>query len=131
MPKEDHFGKVDSSCHGLIALPAEERWGLLWVHPDPDGILDLETKLGRLANELDSWDLERYSYRGGTVFEHPMNWKLAIDTFGETYHFNTLHRNSLAQDFYGNVQTYDCYERNHRTMLCLKNIDTLRIQKPR
>lgn len=130
VPKEDHFGKVDRSCHGLIALPAEERWGLLWVHPDPDGILDLETKLGGLANELDSWDLERYSYHGGTVFEHPMNWKLAIDTFGETYHFNTLHRNSLAQDFYGNVQTYDCYERNHRMMLCLKNIDTLRTQKP-
>ena len=130
VPKEDHFGKVDRSCHGLIALPAEERWGLLWVHPDPGGVLDLESKLGGLAAELDSWDLERYRYHGSTTLEHKMNWKLAIDTFGETYHFNTLHRNSLARDFYGNVQTYDRYERNHRMMLCLKNIDTLRTQKP-
>ncbi len=130
VPKEDHFGKVDRSCHGLIALPAEERWGLLWVHPDPGGVLDLETKLGGLAAELESWELERYRYHGNTTLEHKMNWKLAIDTFGETYHFNTLHRNSLARDFYGNVQTYDRYERNHRMMLCLKNIDTLRTQKP-
>ena len=57
-----------------------------------------------------------------------MNWKLAIDTFGETYHFGTLHRNSLAQDFYGNVQIYDTFERNHRMMLCLKSIDAMRDQ---
>ena len=55
-----------------------------------------------------------------------MNWKLAIDTFGETYHFNTLHRNSLANDFYGNVQMYDRYGRNHRMMLCMRTIDDLR-----
>ncbi len=55
-----------------------------------------------------------------------MNWKLAIDTFGETYHFPTLHRNSLANDFYGNVQMYDTYGRNHRMMLCMKSIDDLR-----
>ena len=55
-----------------------------------------------------------------------MNWKLAIDTFGETYHFNTLHKNTLANDFYGNVQMYDTYGRNHRMALCMKSIDTLR-----
>jgi len=55
-----------------------------------------------------------------------MNWKLAIDTFGETYHFNTLHKDTLANDFYGNAQMYDTFERNHRMALCLRNIDTLR-----
>ena len=55
-----------------------------------------------------------------------MNWKLAIDTFGETYHFNRLHKNSLANDFYGNVQMYDRYGRNHRMALCMKTIDDLR-----
>jgi phenylpropionate dioxygenase-like ring-hydroxylating dioxygenase large terminal subunit len=57
-----------------------------------------------------------------------MNWKLAIDTFGETYHFNTLHKDTLANDFYGNAQMYDTHGRNHRMMLCLRNIDTLRNQ---
>jgi nitrite reductase/ring-hydroxylating ferredoxin subunit len=130
VPKEEHFGAVDRSCNGLVELPAEEKHGILWVHTNPEGELDLDAKLGELGAELASWDLERYRYHGDTSFEHPMNWKLAIDTFGETYHFNTLHRDTLAQDFVGNAQMYDRYERNHRMMLCLKNIETLRKIEP-
>ncbi|NKC00607.1 MAG: Rieske 2Fe-2S domain-containing protein [Pseudomonadales bacterium] len=126
VPKEDHFGAVDRSCNGLVELPAEERWGILWVHPNPNGVLNLDAQLGDLGAELGCWDLEEQTYQSTTTFPHEMNWKLAIDTFGETYHFNALHRNTLAQDFYGNAQMYDRYERNHRMMLCLKNIDTLR-----
>ena len=130
VPKESHFGPVDRSCHGLRPLPAEERFGLLWVHPQPDGVMNLDQHLGALGPELEDWHLERFMHHGQTTYRHAMNWKLAIDTFGETYHFNTLHRNSLAQDFHGNVQLYDTYERNHRMMLCLKNIETLRDQDP-
>ncbi len=126
VPSESKFGPVDRSCHGLRALPAEERYGLLWVHPQPDGEMQLDASLGALGPELEGWHLERFVHHGLTTYRHAMNWKLAVDTFGETYHFNTLHRNSLAQDFYGNVQLYDTFERNHRMMLCLKNIDTLR-----
>ena len=126
VPKESHFGPVDRACHSLVALPAEERYGLLWVHPDPAGVLDVDGMLGDLAPEFASWNLGRYRHQGVTSYEHAMNWKLAIDTFGETYHFSTLHRNTLASDFHGDVQIYDTYDRNHRMMLCLKNIDTLR-----
>jgi len=49
-----------------------------------------------------------------------------MDTFGETYHFETLHRNTLAANFYGNVQCYDVFERNHRMVLCMQSIDALR-----
>jgi len=93
-------------------------------------VAEMKDSAGELGQELQSWDLDRYTYHGETSFEHAMNWKLAIDTFGETYHFNTLHRDTLAHDFYGNVQMYDRFERNHRMMLCLKNIDNLREQQP-
>ena len=126
IPKENHFGKVDRDCHGLVLLPAVERYGLLWVSPEPGGSFDLDELLGDLAPELESWGLERVVRHGGTRYDHAMNWKLAIDTFGETYHFNTLHRNTLANDFYGNVQMYDTFGRNHRMMLCMKSIDDLR-----
>lgn len=126
VPKEDHFGPVDKSCHGLVTLPAEEKYGLLWVNANPDGELDVDACLAGLAPELASWDLENYNASGQTRFDHAMNWKLAVDTFGETYHFNVLHKNTLAADFYGNAQMYDTYGRNHRMMLCLRNIDTLR-----
>lgn len=128
VPKEDHFGPVDKSCHSLVALPAAERHGLLWVNANPEGDLDVDKCLAGLAPELAAWQLDGYRYDGDTVYPHAMNWKLAVDTFGETYHFNVLHRDSLANDFYGNVQLYDTYARNHRMMLCLRNIDALREQ---
>lgn len=126
VPKEEHFGPVDKSCHGLVELPAEERYGLLWVHPNPEGTIDLDSMLGDLGPELENWKLEEHEYLRDTTYDHAMNWKLAIDTFGETYHFNVLHKDTLASDFYGNAQMYDTYQRNHRMMLCLRNIDTLR-----
>ncbi|MFT5805360.1 MAG: phenylpropionate dioxygenase-like ring-hydroxylating dioxygenase large terminal subunit, partial [Candidatus Paceibacteria bacterium] len=66
IPDEDHFGPVDKSCHGLIELPAVERDGLLWVHPQPDGHLDIDELLGKtLAEELASYDLGGLAYGGG------------------------------------------------------------------
>ncbi|MBT3737240.1 aromatic ring-hydroxylating dioxygenase subunit alpha [Pseudomonadales bacterium] len=128
VPREEQFGPVDKSCHGLTALPAEEKYGMLFVHPSPDGTLDVDDLLGELAPELANWNLEQFIAQGDTTYTHAMNWKLAIDTFGETYHFNTLHKNSLAESFYGNCQMYDTYQRNHRMALCMRNIDTLRDQ---
>jgi phenylpropionate dioxygenase-like ring-hydroxylating dioxygenase large terminal subunit len=128
VPKEDHFGPVDKSCNGLVKLPCTEKYGLLWVNPNPEGQIDVDGILGDLAPELESWHIDGYIASSETTYDHSMNWKLAIDTFGETYHFNTLHKNTLANDFYGNAQMYDTYGRNHRMMLCLRNIDTLRNQ---
>jgi phenylpropionate dioxygenase-like ring-hydroxylating dioxygenase large terminal subunit len=127
VPKPDHFGKVDKACHGLVELPAEERYGFLWVHPQPGAELEADALLGpRLSAEFAAWGFDRLVHTGNDSYEVSLNWKLAIDTFGETYHFNTLHRNTLAEFFYGNVQAYDTYGRNHRMSLCLKSIDDLR-----
>lgn len=126
IPKEHHFGPVDKSCNGLVKLPCAEKHGLLWVNPNPDGDIDIDSQLGDLGPELSSWQLEDFVVSFDTRYDHAMNWKLAIDTFGETYHFNTLHKDTLATDFYGNAQMYDTFERNHRMALCLRNIDTLR-----
>ncbi|MDA0954669.1 MAG: aromatic ring-hydroxylating dioxygenase subunit alpha [Proteobacteria bacterium] len=128
VPKEDHFGPVDKRCHGLVELPTEEKYGLLFVHPDPEGKLDVDDMLGELAAEFAAWNFSEYRFQFATRYDHAMNWKLAIDTFGETYHFEVLHRNTLAENLYGNVQMYDTYKRNHRMNLCLRNIDNLRAQ---
>ena len=53
---------------------------------------------------------------------------MANDTFGETYHFDTLHRDTLAMNFHGNVQAYDTFGRNHRMTLVLRAIDEMRKQ---
>lgn len=126
VPKPDHFGAIDKSCHGLIELPAAERHGILWVHPQPDGELDVPDLLGGLDHEFATWDFASLVHIGDDTYDTPMNWKLAIDTFGETYHFEKLHRDTLAPIFYGNVQAYDTYARNHRMALCIRSIDLMR-----
>jgi len=126
VPKPDHFGKLDKDCHGLIPLPAVERYGFLWMHPQPDGEIDVDALLGGLAPEFAAWNWDGLENFGYDAYEMRLNWKLAIDTFGETYHFPTLHKNSLAMNFYGNVQAYDTYGRNHRMTLVMKSIDELR-----
>jgi len=127
LPKSDHFGDVDDGCLDLVPLPAEERHGLLFVHPDPNGELDLDELLGTWLNdEFSTWEFDQLRPISSDVYDTACNWKLAMDTFGETYHFSSLHKDTLINSFYGNVQCYDDDGHNHRMMLCRRQIDELR-----
>ncbi len=115
IPDEDHFGAIDKSCHGLVELPAVERDGLLWIHPQPGGELDVDTLLGEeLADELASYRLGDLVHAGGKAITMNLNWKLANDTFGETYHFGKLHRNTLGKVYPGNNLHLHEFGRHHR-----------------
>jgi len=127
MPKRDHFGNPDASKLGLVELPALEQHGLLWVHPQPGGVIDTREMLGaELLDELESWNLDTLHHLGDDEYEVECNWKLAMDTFGETYHFASLHKDTLINAFHGNVQCYDTFGRNHRMLLCRRDIDHMR-----
>jgi phenylpropionate dioxygenase-like ring-hydroxylating dioxygenase large terminal subunit len=129
LPKRDHFGDVDVEGLGLVELPAVESHGLLWVHPQPDGAIDVDALLtAELAEELASWDLGSLRYLDRDSYDVACNWKLAMDTFGETYHFPVLHRNTIDLGFHGNVQCYDIFGRNHRMILCRRSIDQMRLR---
>jgi len=126
-PKPDHFGNIDKTCYGLTELPCMEQYGFLWVHPNPKGEIDLNNLFGsKLIEEFESWGFQNLILTNEEEYETEMNWKLAIDTFGETYHFSTLHRNTLFNTFHGNVQMFDTFERNARLTLCLREIDNMK-----
>tara|TARA_R110000824_G_scaffold152391_1_gene323586 strand:- start:1505 stop:2734 length:1230 start_codon:yes stop_codon:yes gene_type:complete len=128
VPEMDHFGAIDKACHGLVALPAIERDGLLWVHPQPDGKLNIDELLGPLADELASHNIARLSFAADKTIDMRLNWKLANDTFGETYHFAKLHKDTLGQTFYGSNLAYEEMGQNHRFVTARKSIDVLRDQ---
>jgi nitrite reductase/ring-hydroxylating ferredoxin subunit len=126
-PKPDHFGDIDKTCYGLTELPCMEQYGFLWVHPNPKGEIDLNNLFGsKLMEEFETWGFQNLILTNEEEYETEMNWKLAIDTFGETYHFSTLHRNTLFNDFHGNVQMFDTFKRNARLTLCLREIDNMK-----
>ena len=126
IPMPEHFGPLDKACHGLLPLPAIEKYGFLWVHPDPAGEIEPDKLLGGLSPEMESWGFDKLIYGGKSSYTMQLNWKLANDTFGETYHFKRLHKDTLAATFAGDVQCYDRFERNHRMALCYKSIVNMR-----
>ncbi len=104
LPKQEHVGITDTACLGLVELPSVEAHGLLWVHADPRGELDVAALLGNeLSNELGHWNLGELEYLASDSYDVACNWKFAMDTFGETYHFPVLHKNTLSFEFHGNV----------------------------
>ena len=129
IPRAKDFGDIDRACHGLIELPAVEAHGLLWVHPQPGGHLDVAELLQGLSDEIAGWNFGDLVYMGDTIIEKNLNWKLANDTFGETYHFSRLHQNTLGQIFHSDVLAYERFGRNHRFVFPTKTIDLLR-EKP-
>lgn len=126
IPQADQFGPVNRHCRGLIELPAAERYGFILVHPDPAGTIDTDAVFQGLDDDFAHWGWQDYQFGTEQTLDMRLNWKLATDTFGETYHFKRLHRDTLANDFHGDVLSYRTYERNHRMVLCLKGIDQLR-----
>ena len=129
IPKPDHFGEIDKSCYGLTELPCLEKYGFLWVHPSPKGDIDLDALFDkRLKDDLEAWGFQNLVLTHEEEYITEMNWKLAIDTFGETYHFSVLHKDSLFNDFHGNVQMFDTFKRNARLTLCTRNIDVMKLE---
>lgn len=126
VPMEQHFGAIDRACLGLIELPTLEHYGFLVVHPNPHGVIDPNVMFEGVSEDLESWDWGRYQLAHEQTLDMKMNWKLATDTFGETYHFKRLHRDTLANNFHGDVLSYRSYAQNHRMILCLRGIDDLR-----
>ena len=117
--REQRFGPIDKQGFGLIELPAAERHGMLWVRPTPGDPIDVDAILGGLEDDMAHWDLPAHRYATSQTIEADINWKLAVDTFGENYHFDVLHRNTLAQDIRGNLQTHDVFGRNYRMVFAL------------
>lgn len=125
----DDFGALDKRCFALVELPAVEHGGMLWVHPQPGATIEPAALLGELDEEICAVAAGDRVFRGERVLDKPLNWKLANDTFGETYHFKRLHRNTLGQLFHGDALCYDRYGRNHRFVFPSKGIGSLR-RKP-
>jgi phenylpropionate dioxygenase-like ring-hydroxylating dioxygenase large terminal subunit len=127
IPDQDHFGAIDKSCRGLIELPAQERDGMLWVHPKADGKIELDALLGdELSTEIGSFDLGNYHYVTGKTIDKNLNWKLANDTFGETYHFGKLHKDTINSIYQGNNLHFEEFGRNHRFVTANRGIDEMR-----
>ena len=112
--RESSFGTIDKAARGLVELPSSEVAGMLWVKPTAGGEIDVARQLGGLLDDMKHWNLPQHPYGASQIIRANINWKLAVDTFGENYHFDVLHRNSLSSEYHGNLQTHDIFDLNYR-----------------
>lgn len=122
VPGKEGFPEIPSETWGLTELPAAECAGFLWISLDRDAALDIPEFLGPLVDELDSWGIGRWSPLGEKVLDVPINWKLAVDTFAENYHFATVHKTTFATIARSNCTVFDSFGKHHRLVFPLNGI---------
>jgi phenylpropionate dioxygenase-like ring-hydroxylating dioxygenase large terminal subunit len=121
------FGDVDKATHGLVELDAEERHGLIFVATKPGVKIDLDSYLGaELDHELRHWGFDKVQASKAAPIPLDGNWKLALEAFLESYHFDYAHRDNLAHFYYGNVADITVMGRHIRLSIPHKSIDELR-----
>jgi phenylpropionate dioxygenase-like ring-hydroxylating dioxygenase large terminal subunit len=116
IPGAEGFKGINKEDRGLIALPVAEWHGLIFVRAVPGGEpIDVEAHLGKaFAHELAHLELDKARPMKSTRFDVRANWKYAMDTYGEGYHFATLHPTSIGALALSNIMSYDSYGPNHR-----------------
>lgn len=88
------FGDIDTATRNLKELPCEERAGMIFVSLTPGRTFDLETWLGGMLSELESFGLETWHMHHQNSLESA-NWKVTHDGYLETYHIPFLHSKTL------------------------------------
>jgi choline monooxygenase len=117
-PVPEGFEGMCRDQMGLIEFPVAEGYGLIVGRLRPGPAVDIDDYLGpALAGEL---------FGETHVHDVAANWKVTLDTFRENYHFNYLHRKTLASYAYGSILTFDPFGQHLRNCSAVRSIDELR-----
>lgn len=128
--RSGHFGSVSSGNLSLVALPSAELYGTLWVRPTEGDPIEEDECLAGLQDDLVHWELSDHPYAGTQVIDARINWKLAIDSFGEVYHIDVLHAKTVATEMLGNLQTFDSFGKNLRMVGANQSLNLMRMLIP-
>jgi len=128
VPTEKAFEGMCRESKGLVELPVAEDHGLIVGRLRPGPAVNIEDYLSPgLADELALLEFADWEPQSEPhVHRVSANWKVTLDTFRENYHFNYLHRRTLARYAYGGVLTFDSFGPHLRNCSAVRTIDELR-----
>ena len=128
VPVGEGFDGMCREDKGLVELPVAEKYGLIVGRLRPGPPVDIDAYLGPgLTDELAMLDFADWKPHS-EPHVHPVgaNWKVTLDTFRENYHFDHLHRTTLAEYAHGGVLTFDPFGRHLRNCSAIRTIGELR-----
>lgn len=111
-PGKAGFAGHPLGARNLEELACEERHGLIFVQPE--GEMDLDAHLGPMAEVLRLLELASAEPVKRGRIPGAANWKYALDTYGEGYHFASLHPNNIGITHLSDVAVFDPLGRHHR-----------------
>lgn len=114
VPERERFGNALAACDHLVAVPAAERYGIVFVQASPGSTMDIDAHLGDFGAQLAMLELEHAEPVRSRPIPVRANWKYALDTYGEGYHFAALHKKTLAPFFRNDITIYDRFGPHHR-----------------
>jgi hypothetical protein len=120
--REDTFGPVDRDEFSLVRLECGERAGLIFVGLTPGHPFDLDGWLGEVLPDLEVLGLADTVPFSTRYLDGP-NWKITADGYLESYHFASLHPNSVALTDISNLAAFDAYGPHMRNTFGLKTLE--------
>ncbi len=113
-PSKASFEGCEIGARNLVELPCAEYLGLIFVRPGGGDVIDAAAHLEGIAPVLAALELHRAVPVKKGILTAESNWKFALDTYSEGYHFATLHASTIGQTHYSDVSAVDRFGRNHR-----------------
>lgn len=111
---------------GLRARPCGEAGGVVFVRAEGDAPIDARGWLGPVADDLEALGLASFhafaSHRG----RWNANWKLLLETFLESYHVFSLHRETVHPHYFSLPMVADALGLHLRFPVARRTLASLR-----
>lgn len=118
---EDAFGPVDRASRSLRRLPCAERAGVIFAGLTPGMPFDIDAFLSGADKHIAGAEPQTLYYGGERRFDM-VNWKIVMEGYLESYHFSTLHKNSIGATMFGNCSMIEYFGPHVLTAVPHKNI---------
>ncbi|HWA63318.1 MAG TPA: aromatic ring-hydroxylating dioxygenase subunit alpha [Caulobacteraceae bacterium] len=122
-PEAERFCDALAERDHLVSVPAAERLGLVFVQATPGSTMDIDAHLGDFAPQLELLQLDKAERVKTGQLPVKANWKYALDTYGEGYHFAALHKQTLAPHFRNDITIYDRFGPHHRVLFVSRQME--------
>jgi len=126
VPGRDGFDAATLSRRNLVPVAVAEWHGLVFVQASgPVREIDVPAYLGAFAPEMAQLELAALVPIRSSRLTANANWKLALDTYCEGYHFGTLHRSTIGRSHHSNVAVFDDFAPHWRLSFADRALDAL------
>jgi phenylpropionate dioxygenase-like ring-hydroxylating dioxygenase large terminal subunit len=122
---EGAFDAIDRTALGLRECASVEADGLILVRAEGEGPLDVDELLRGVGEDLREIGLARYHHFETRTAQWRCNWKLLLDTFLESYHVFSLHRESVHPSYFSQPMIHDAWGANLRFPVARRSIERL------